>query len=263
MIGTDGFGAQVDALPANDGPDLDADGQCDASDADDDGDGLVDTADRCPTEAEDKDGFQDDDGCADLDNDGDGIADPADRCPLEAGVAAMAGCPDPDRDGDGVVDRLDNCPSEAGTAVNQGCATAQLVQIIDDKLVLIDSVYFKTDRAVIEPASLRLLENVAAVLASHPAIRIRVEGHTDNQGKAGHNRDLSQRRAEAVVAFLVKAGVEPGRLEAQGYGDAQPVADNKTVMGRATNRRVVFTMLEGGAGVTNQQTGPGVETIDR
>lgn len=98
---------------------------------------------------------------------------------------------------------------------------------------------------------------------SHPTLRVRVEGHTDNKGNSAYDQGLSQRRAEAVVAFLVKAGIDAGRLEAKGFGDAPPVADNKTVMGRATNRRVVFTMLEGGAGVTNQQTGPGAETIDR
>ena len=176
---------------------------------------------------------------------------------------AMAGCPDPDRDGDGVVDRIDNCPTEAGTADHQGCATPQLVQIVDGKRALIESVYFQTDRAMIESKSLKLLTNVAQVLASHPTLRVRVEGHTDSKGNPAYNQGLSQRRAEAVVAFLVKSGIDAGRLEATGYGDTQPVADNKTVMGRATNRRVVFTMLEDGAGVTNQQPGPGAETIDR
>ena len=90
-------------------------------DVDNDGDGLVDTADRCPDEAEDKDGFKDDDGCADVDNDGDGIVDTADRCPLQAGEAALAGCAPPDADRDGVPDALDQCPGIAGVVALSGC----------------------------------------------------------------------------------------------------------------------------------------------
>ena len=82
-----------------------------------DGDGILDNVDKCPHEAEDKDGFQDEDGCPDPDNDGDGILDVDDKCPNEPedhdGFADDDGCPDPDNDGDGLYDALDQCPNEA------------------------------------------------------------------------------------------------------------------------------------------------------
>jgi outer membrane protein OmpA-like peptidoglycan-associated protein len=85
--------------------------------ADADGDGLDDADDRCPAEAEDRDGFEDADGCPDLDDDGDGVPDSADRCRLEAedrdGFEDADGCPDPDDDGDGVADGADRCPRQA------------------------------------------------------------------------------------------------------------------------------------------------------
>ncbi|HEX2686885.1 MAG TPA: choice-of-anchor D domain-containing protein, partial [Kofleriaceae bacterium] len=90
-----------------------------APDLDSDGDGIVDKLDRCPHEPEDKDGFQDDDGCPDLDNDGDGIADANDKCPNEPedkdGFQDEDGCPDPDNDGDGIADAKDKCPDEPET----------------------------------------------------------------------------------------------------------------------------------------------------
>jgi len=90
---------------------------------DSDGDGVPDIRDRCPTEAEDKDGFQDNDGCRDPDNDGDGVVDGEDGCPMEKGTAKRKGCPEPDSDsdGDGVVDGEDGCPSVKGTAKRKGC----------------------------------------------------------------------------------------------------------------------------------------------
>lgn len=91
---------------------------------DSDGDGVPDIRDRCPTEAEDKDGFQDNDGCMDPDNDGDGIADGEDGCPLEKGTREHKGCMDPrerDTDGDGVNDGEDVCPSDKGTREHKGC----------------------------------------------------------------------------------------------------------------------------------------------
>ncbi|MEW5855706.1 MAG: thrombospondin type 3 repeat-containing protein, partial [Myxococcota bacterium] len=83
---------------------------------DSDGDGLVDDVDRCPQDPEDKDGFQDEDGCPDPDNDGDGVLDTADRCVMEPedkdAYADEDGCPDPDNDGDGMLDGVDACPLE-------------------------------------------------------------------------------------------------------------------------------------------------------
>ena len=93
---------------------------------DNDGDGINNKDDKCPDQAEDKDGFQDEDGCPDLDNDKDGIPDAADKCPLEAedkdGFQDSDGCPDPDNDKDGVPDLKDRCPNDAqGADGKDGC----------------------------------------------------------------------------------------------------------------------------------------------
>jgi outer membrane protein OmpA-like peptidoglycan-associated protein/opacity protein-like surface antigen len=211
---------------------------------DSDGDGIDDLTDKCPNEPEDLDGFQDADGCPDPDNDGDGVVDAKDKCPMTAGPIENFGCPDTDSDGDGIVDRLDNCPDEPGTAANFGCKAKQLVQITADKLKILDQVQFRTGTAKLSPASNKLLDNVARVLLVQLQIwKIRVEGHTDNVGDPVKNMNLSQSRAESVVAYLVKKGVAPERLEAVGFGDTKPLEDNKTAKGRQINRRVEFNII--------------------
>ncbi len=232
-------------------------------DVDSDGDGLVDRLDHCAKKAEDKDGFQDEDGCPDPDNDGDGIVDAHDRCVSVAGVPENRGCPDVDTDQDTVVDRLDNCPKEPGPKENNGCKQKQLVEIRADKLVIYDSVYFKLNKAIIEAKSFKLLDNVANIIAGHPELEVlRVEGHTDSQGNREKNLALSRDRAEAVKAYLVKKGIDPTRLAAQGFGPDKPIDTNATKEGRAKNRRVEFNF---GAveGVRRTDQGPGEETKEK
>ncbi len=201
---------------------------------DTDGDGFNDRVDQCPEKPEDVDGFEDNDGCPDEDNDSDGVVDASDNCPNEAGPIENRGCPDADRDGDTVVDRLDNCPDEAGDPKNHGCKKKQLVVITQTQIKILDKVFFRTDRARIRRRSNKLLNNVADVLNAHPEIaKVRVEGHTDDRGEAAHNLDLSQRRAEAVVDYLVGRGVDRSRLEARGFGEEKPIDDNDSRTGRA------------------------------
>src|SRR5690606_36240064 len=111
----------------------------------------------CPLEPEDFDQWQDEDGGPDPDNDGDGILDVDDKCPLEPGVPEAQGCPDPDRDGDTVVDRLDNCPDEPGDPANAGCKKKQQVRITEDRIEILDMVYFRTNKADILRKSYGLL----------------------------------------------------------------------------------------------------------
>jgi outer membrane protein OmpA-like peptidoglycan-associated protein len=232
-------------------------------DLDGDGDGLIDRLDKCPADAEDKDSFQDDDGCPDLDNDNDGVPDVTDACPLEPGPADNHGCPDPDRDGDGIVDRLDTCPDEVGDAANNGCKAKPLATITEGKIAIVETVYFKTNKAIIEKRSYKLLESVASVLSTHVGVRVRIEGHTDSQGDADKNKDLSQRRAEAVRKFLVDHKIDPARFEAVGFGEDRPVADNGTAVGRAANRRVEFVIIDsGGIDVKSESNGAKDDTMD-
>jgi outer membrane protein OmpA-like peptidoglycan-associated protein len=211
---------------------------------DSDNDGLNDTQDKCKDQPEDKDGFQDDDGCPDPDNDNDGLLDVKDKCPNVAGPVENSGCPDTDADKDGIVDRLDNCPDEAGTEANHGCKGKQLVVITKDQLKILDQVHFATGTAKLTRASNPLLDNIARVMQAHLEIwKVKVEGYTDNVGKADRNQKLSQDRAQSVVAYLVKKGVAPERLEAIGHGQDNPIDDNKTAKGRAANRRVEFNIV--------------------
>jgi outer membrane protein OmpA-like peptidoglycan-associated protein len=212
-------------------------------DPDNDNDGILDVDDKCPNDPEDIDGFEDEDGCPDPDNDGDGILDVDDQCPNDPGPPENNGCPDPDRDGDGVPDRIDNCPDEPGTVENQGCEAKQLVVIGEGQLEILEKVYFKKGSAKLQKRSWALLDNVAAVLIAHPEIKkIRVEGHSDKSGSLKFNMILSKKRANTVVRYLVGRGqVSKSRLVAQGFGPKQPlIPDAKTKEEQAMNRRVEF-----------------------
>ncbi|MGB8225039.1 MAG: OmpA family protein [Polyangiales bacterium] len=216
-------------------------------DLDNDGDGVLDADDGCPNDAEDIDGFQDEDGCPDPDNDGDGILDVDDHCPNEPGTLENNGCPDPDRDGDGVPDRIDNCPDEPGTVENYGCQEAQLVVIGEGQLQILEMVYFKTGSAQIQKRSDALLNNVAKVMLAHPEIKqVRVEGHSDSTGSLKFNMRLSKKRADSVVRYLVnRGGVAKERLMSEGFGPTRPlVPDAKTKEELAQNRRVEFHIVE-------------------
>lgn len=208
---------------------------------DSDRDGLSDRVDECPGKAEDKDGFEDDDGCPDLDNDGDGITDLTDLCPAKTGPPENRGCPDEDRDGDTVVDRLDNCPDEKGTVNNRGCAAKQLVVITSTQLEILDRVFFRSGKDVIQKRSFALLDNIAAVLNSHPEIKtVQIAGHTDDKGKAAKNLVLSQKRAEAVARYLVGKGVHFNRIKPKGFGEDAPAVEGSSRKAREANRRVEF-----------------------
>jgi len=204
--------------------------------ADRDGDGVPDVNDECPDEK----GPRELDGCPD--RDGDGVPDYLDRCPDQKGPKELDGCPD--RDGDGVPDIDDKCPDEPGPAQNDGCPGEAVVEIETERLSLKDAINFDLGKDTIRPDSHKILGEVVNVLKAHPEIRrIRIEGHTDNIGGAAYNKDLSQRRAQSVVNYLVSKGVPRNRLIPVGYGFDRPVATNATALGRAKNRRVEFTIL--------------------
>jgi OOP family OmpA-OmpF porin len=109
--------------------------------------------------------------------------------------------------------------------------------------VMLRGVKFGSDTAYIEPVSAGTLELVAQRLRENPAVRVRLEGYTDERGSEAHNLELSKERAEAVKRILVGYGVGPERFETVGLGEANPVASNDTPESRALNRRVELIVL--------------------
>ncbi|WP_437573704.1 OmpA family protein [Sorangium sp. So ce887] len=224
---------------------------------DTDEDGVPDRVDRCVDAIEDTDGFEDEDGCPDPDNDRDGVLDAQDECvdqpEVKNGFKDEDGCPDelPDTDGDGIPDEKDKCPKQPenlnGVEDLDGCPDrgASLVQVGEADIKILQRIEFALNNDKIQGAqSFAVLDAVVSALMLHPEIfKVEVAGHTDNAGPADLNRALSQRRAEAVVAYLTSKGIDPKQLVARGYGPDKPIDDNKTAKGRQKNRRVEFTIL--------------------
>ncbi|HNK47092.1 MAG TPA: OmpA family protein, partial [Pseudomonadota bacterium] len=164
------------------------------------------------------------------------------HCPEEKGPAENNGCPERDTDRDGIVDRLDDCPTLPGRKALHGCPRVYADQ---NKIKVLERIHFATDQDVILPESFGVLEEIADYIKAHPEwLEILIEGHCDFRADDAYNLNLSQRRASAVLKFLLLRGVEPGRLKAQGFGKSRPIADNSTEEGMALNRRVEFTILK-------------------
>jgi outer membrane protein OmpA-like peptidoglycan-associated protein len=111
-------------------------------------------------------------------------------------------------------------------------------------LTLSGSVLFKSNEASLLPAAQTRLNEVTQALMSTKSSPLVIEGHTDSQGADDFNKDLSQRRAEAVKTYLVSQGYDAGLIQALGMGEAQPVADNTSAEGRANNRRVEIVVKQ-------------------
>jgi OmpA-OmpF porin, OOP family len=198
-----------------------------------DGDKVADKDDKCADVA----GLQKYAGCPVPDTDKDGINDEQDKCPQMAGIQKYQGCPVPDEDKDGVSDEEDRCPRLAGTIINHGCPEVkEEVKKKIDKAAT--NIYFASGKAVLLASSNKSLDEVARILQADAGLKIDINGHTDNTGNADKNRVLSEARAKAVYEYLIKKGVAADKLKPVGFGQDQPVADNKTAAGRAKNRRV-------------------------
>lgn len=138
--------------------------------------------------------------------------------------------------------------SENFALENQSEATADVLEIRLKKLkvgdaVVLKNVFYPTDEFTLDPTSEIELDRLASFLKDNPTVRLSVDGHTDDRGSAAYNKELSKNRAQSVVNYLVSEGINPGRLEARGYGDEQPTATNDTEEGRAKNRRTEITIL--------------------
>jgi OOP family OmpA-OmpF porin len=136
----------------------------------------------------------------------------------------------PDNDNDGICDETDRCPgTPTGAKVGPfGCW-------------VLGEVLFAFDKATIKPEAYPLLDDVHAILAANPNLIVVFEGHTDSVGPEAYNLKLSERRAQAVLDYMLKKGVPSGQIAAVGYGEMQPATSNDTKEGRAINRRVEIT----------------------
>lgn len=222
-----------------------------------DGDGVPDYKDECPDEA----GSAKFNGCPDTD--GDGIPDKDDDCPEEAGLAKFNGCPDSDEDGvmdkkdkcpntpkgcpvdangcpldsdgDGVIDCEDKCPTEKGPASNNGCP--------DWAEVNVPNVYFDFDKAELKPEGMAELDKLVDKLNASKEYEIVVGGHTCNVGTEEYNMKLSEKRAQAVVKYLLKKGVNNAYVGSNNYGESKPAVEN-TYSQRKQNRRAEFELVK-------------------
>ena len=198
-----------------------------------DGDGVMDKDDKCPSVA----GLKSMMGCPDAD--GDGVADGDDNCPNEAGVAANNGCPWPDTDGDGILDKDDKCPNEVGTAANNGCPEVKPTEEVMETLNSYSrSILFNSGKASFQKSTDQVLQAMTAIFKEYPRANFSIEGHTDSDGSKSMNQALSERRANAVRDYLIANGIAADRLTAGGFGEDNPIANNRTRAGKKENRRV-------------------------
>jgi outer membrane protein OmpA-like peptidoglycan-associated protein len=231
-----------------------------------DGDGILDEDDECDREPEDVDGFRDDDGCPDVDDDGDTIPDRSDPCPREGEDIDRwqdtDGCPDPDNDGDGAPDASDACPDQPetvnGNDDGDGCPDEGLIELVGDRIVLEEAVLFAPDRAHVRSSALPHLEAIVSLWRQHlDWAGVRIEGHGDAQGDQARSLELSERRAQRVLAALVELGMPASLLTAEGHGASHPRVDGTSAEAYAANRRIELVVTastaDGSAAVDVQE----------
>jgi OOP family OmpA-OmpF porin len=199
---------------------------------DQDGDGILDADDKCPTEAEDQKPPDPNDGCPNLDEDGDGIPIPQDKCPGEAETVNE-------------FEDDDGCPDKK-----------PLVQVVGTEVKINQKIRFKKNSDQIEPEAMEVVEAVAKVLKEHSEIQlVEVGGHASKEGNEFYNRTLSDRRVRSVRKELIKLGVEKERLVAVGYGYYCPRAEGDDEATHERNRRVEFKILYRDGKLTDAKRG--------
>ncbi|GAB4329771.1 MAG: hypothetical protein Kow00127_22100 [Bacteroidales bacterium] len=135
-----------------------------------------------------------------------------------------------------------NLPEDARAVRIQKDIMLQPVKV--GSSIVLNNIFFDFNKATLRDESKAELEQIKRVMEENPQIRIEISGHTDNIGSAAYNQKLSEQRAQAVVQYLIAAGVSPDRMEYKGYGMSQPVASNDTEEGRQKNRRTEFKIIE-------------------
>jgi outer membrane protein OmpA-like peptidoglycan-associated protein len=241
----DGIHDEFDACP-NEAEDFDGfedDDGC--PDYDNDFDGIPDTEDNCPLSAEDFDGFADSDGCPDPDNDLDGIIDTYDKCPDQAedkdGFLDQDGCPDLDNDSDGILDVDDECPNKPETVngfEDQDGCPDQINMVSIERITLSGKDIFYAGSANIKPEGVSKLNEALEIINHEPNSKWRIEGHMDSQGSEQFIRKVSYDRALAVRDFFTSRGLPSERFTVYGMSDDYPIGNNTNEEGRQKNRRI-------------------------
>lgn len=230
---------------------------------DTDGDGVFDNVDRCSSVPSGETPDPDRPGCPDPDGDSDGVTDHRDSCPTEAAGEShdpqRPGCPIGDRDHDSVADNQDHCPDQPGAPdpnpLRNGCPG--LVQLEHGEIRILHPVFFASRRDTILRRSFPVLSAVANALVAVASIqRVSIEGHTDDVGNDAANLELSARRAQSVMAWLITHGVVPSRLEAHGFGETQPLVATTSAAAREANRRVQFRIVDPARTVSSGSPAP-------
>lgn len=164
---------------------------------------------------------------------------PVQIAPAQSDCPPKAEVTNNDDDQDGVLNTADLCPETAtGVAVDVfGCAASAPI--------VLKGVNFELNSDKLTVESYYILNRVSETLLAHPELSLEVAGHTDSQGDDQYNLDLSQRRSEAVRKYLVSKGINGDKLQSKGYGESQPIADNGSKVGRAENRRVELSRIDG------------------
>ena len=197
--------------------------------SDRDGDGIPDALDKCPDEPEDKDGFEDDDGCPDPDNDKDGIPDVSDACPNEPETV------------NGFQDE-DGCPDSAEIVVKE------------DRILLTEHVLFDTNRARVNAEGRPALAAVLNLWKQHPEWdHLVVDGYADRRGPDEFNVWLSRQRAERVIKMLVEMGFPVEKLRVRAFGKQQLHVEGDSEEANRQNRRVEFVIVKKGEAATNEE----------
>lgn len=134
-----------------------------------------------------------------------------------------------------------NIPEDAKYVVVE--QTIELDKIAVGKSIVLNNIFFDFDKTTLKPESITELDKVYDLMVQNPTIVVELSGHTDNKGSAAYNKDLSMRRAQVVVDYLMRKGIPKKRLKAAGYGFDRPIDTNDTEEGRARNRRTEFTII--------------------
>ena len=213
-----------------------------------DADGVFDGIDKCPDTP--KGVLVDAQGCP-MDSDGDLVFDGPDQCPNtpKGSKVDASGCPF-DADLDGVPDGVDSCPfTPVGVAVNAGGCPVALSpyerQLLDDWMIRLTDIEFVVDSLRLTPQGQARIDEVAAVLAQWPMLKFEIGVHSDNLGEDARRQSMSQLRARAILQYVYSKypSLNAKNYWYTGYGDAQPIASNRTAEGRAMNRRVEFRLM--------------------